>query len=137
MRRLLLVMLLATGTFFFSSCAAKQVKMTATASGLKYHDAVIGQGPEVKDGDKIEAHYTTFIDRKKVNESSPQKQPFRVTVGIGGMIKCWEEGVRGMKVGGKRKLVCPPELAYGSHGYPGKIPPNSTIIFEVELLGIK
>jgi FKBP-type peptidyl-prolyl cis-trans isomerase len=117
---------------------AKKVEMTTTASGLKYHDDVVGTGPEVKDGDQIEVHYTgTFMDGKVFDSSVPRKKPFPVNVGKGGVIKCWDEGVKGMKVGGKRKLVCPPELAYGAQGYPGAIPPNSTLNFDIELLKIK
>src|SRR5689334_679343 len=82
---------------------AKKVEMTTTPSGLKYHDTVVGKGPEVKEGDHIQVHYTgTFTNGKVFDSSVPRKQPFDVYVGKGGVIKCWDEGVRGMKVGGTR-----------------------------------
>ena len=141
MKKLLIVMLLATvwmNAQAKKKPAAKKVEMTTTASGLKYHDVKTGEGPEVKEGDRIEVHYTgTFTNGKMFDSSIPRKKPFEVHVGRGGVIKCWDEGVRGMKVGGKRSLVCPPELAYGAQGYPGAIPPNSTLNFDIELLKIK
>lgn len=142
MKKLIVVMLL-TAVWMSAQekkkkTAAKKVDMVTTASGLKYHDSKTGEGPEVKEGDQIEVHYTgTFTNGKVFDSSIPRKKPFPVNVGRGGVIKCWDEGVRGMKVGGKRTLVCPPELAYGSQGYPGAIPPNSTLNFDIELLKIK
>jgi peptidylprolyl isomerase len=142
MKKLLIVMLVATVWVTAQekkkAAPKKKVEMITTASGLKYHDAKVGEGAEVKEGDRIEVHYTgTFTNGKTFDSSIPRKKPFEVHVGRGGVIKCWDEGVRGMKVGGKRKLVCPPELAYGSQGYPGAIPPNSTLNFDIELLKIK
>jgi FKBP-type peptidyl-prolyl cis-trans isomerase len=97
---------------------------------------VQGKGAAIKTGDKARVHYVgTLQDGKQFDSSRDRKQPFDFTLGQGQVIKGWDQGVVGMKVGEKRKLVIPPSLAYGARGRPG-IPPNSTLTFEVELLGI-
>jgi peptidylprolyl isomerase len=107
-----------------------------TPSGLQYEDLEVGKGPEVKVGDQPQVHYTgTFTDQKKFDSSRDRQQPFVFKLGDGQVIKGMDEGVVGMKVGGKRKLTIPPNLAYGEKGV-GPIPANSTLIFEIELLGI-
>jgi FKBP-type peptidyl-prolyl cis-trans isomerase len=108
-----------------------------TASGLQYWDIKVGTGLEAKDGDHVKVHYTGwFTDGKKFDSSVDAHQPYEFTLGKGDVIKGWDEGVTGMKVGGKRQLRIPPELAYGEAGYKTIIPPNSTLIFDVQLLAV-
>lgn len=109
-----------------------------TESGLKYSDVVVGNGREAMLGDTATVHYTGWlIDGKKFDSSVDRKEPFSFRVGAGQVIKGWDEGVAGMKVGGKRKLTIPPQLGYGARGAGGVIPPNATLIFDVELLGLR
>jgi len=105
-----------------------------TPSGLKYVDMVVGTGATPKVGDTVLVHYTGRFTNGKIFDSSVA---FQFVLGKGQVIKGWDEGVGSMKVGGKRKLTIPPDLAYGARGYPGVIPPNSTLVFQVELLKIK
>lgn len=102
---------------------------------LTKQDLVIGTGEEAKKGDRITVHYRGTLTNGKEFDSSYTKQPFTFTLGSGEVIKGWDEGIGGMKVGGKRKLIIPPDLAYGNT-QQGNIPPNSTLIFEVELLQV-
>jgi len=104
---------------------------------LEIKDVVVGKGPEAKSGDTVKVHYTgTLTDGKEFDSSRKRNEPFQFTLGQGMVIKGWDEGVAGMKVGGKRKLTIPPSKAYGPRGVPGAIPPNSTLIFDVELVEI-
>lgn len=108
-----------------------------TASGLQYWDIKVGTGPVANDGDHIKVHYTGWLTSgKKFDSSVDAHQPFELTLGKGDVIKGWDEGIAGMKVGGKRQLRIPPDLAYGDKGYPGVIPPNATLIFDVQLLAV-
>ena len=112
--------------------------MTTTQSGLQYEDLVVGNGAEAIAGKQVSVHYTgTLQDGTVFDSSLKRNQPFSFTLGAGQVIPGWDEGVAGMKVGGKRKLVIPPNLAYGAQGSPPVIPANATLTFVVELLDVK
>lgn len=112
-----------------------------TASGLQIEDTVVGGGAEAKAGSHVSVHYTGWLYQNgvqgaKFDSSKDRGQPFVFPLGAGHVIRGWDEGVQGMKVGGTRVLVIPPELGYGARGAGGVIPPNATLKFEVELLGV-
>jgi peptidylprolyl isomerase len=116
---------------------AMDADTVTTESGLKYIDTEVGEGATPKKGDKVQVHYTGWLtDGKKFDSSVDRGQPFVFDIGMGRVIKGWDEGVMTMQVGGKRRLIIPPELGYGARGAGGVIPPNATLIFDVELLGI-
>ena len=107
-------------------------------SGLKYMDIEVGEGPAAVSGTQVTVHYTgTFPDGKKFDSSVDRNEPFTFELGAGRVIKGWDEGVAGMRIGGKRKLIIPPELGYGRRGAGSVIPPNAVLHFEVELLGVE
>jgi hypothetical protein len=109
-----------------------------TATGLKYVDIKEGDGPSPQTGQTVSVHYTgTLENGTKFDSSVDRGKPFEFKIGTGSVIKGWDEGLMTMKVGGKRKLIIPSKLGYGPQGSPPKIPGNSTLIFDVELLGIK
>lgn len=103
---------------------------------VKITDMVVGTGAEAKAGQRVEVHYTGWLTNGTKFDSSVGRRPFSFRLGAGEVIAGWDEGVAGMKVGGKRKLEIPPELGYGSRGAGGVIPPNATLVFEVELLKV-
>ena len=104
---------------------------------LKVEDVVVGNGAEATSGQKVTVHYTGWLTNGTMFDSSKDRRvPFVFNLGKGQVIKGWDEGVKGMKVGGKRKLTIPPAMGYGSRGAGGVIPPNATLVFEVELLGV-
>tara|TARA_Y100001935_G_scaffold255633_1_gene270276 strand:+ start:20886 stop:21230 length:345 start_codon:yes stop_codon:yes gene_type:complete len=108
-----------------------------TDSGMKYEDLIEGSGPTAEAGQDVSVHYTGWLtDGSKFDSSKDRNSPFQFSLGQGMVIKGWDEGVQGMKVGGKRKLTIPSQLGYGPSGAGGVIPPNATLIFEVELLEI-
>ncbi|MBD2205849.1 FKBP-type peptidyl-prolyl cis-trans isomerase [Calothrix sp. FACHB-1219] len=109
-----------------------------TDSGLQYAEIEEGTGAIPKAGQTVVVHYTgTLTDGKKFDSSVDRGQPFSFKLGVGQVIKGWDEGLSTMKVGGKRKLIIPPDLGYGARGAGGVIPPNATLVFDVELLGIQ
>lgn len=117
-------------------------KMTKTPSGLQYEDVTVGTGESPKSGQTCVMHYTGWLwengaKGKKFDSSVDRGKPFEFVLGRGQVIKGWDEGVASMKVGGKRTLLIPPQLGYGPRGAAGVIPPNATLIFDVELLGAK
>jgi FKBP-type peptidyl-prolyl cis-trans isomerase FkpA len=104
---------------------------------LIIEDTLIGTGAEAKAGQSVSVHYTgMFPDGRKFDSSVDRGDPFVFNLGAGQVIQGWDVGVQGMKVGGKRKLTVPPHMGYGSRGAGGVIPPNATLVFEVELLGV-
>jgi len=108
-----------------------------TASGLIIEDIVTGDGEAATAGIEVTVHYTGWLtDGKKFDSSKDRNDPFVFPLGAGHVIRGWDEGVQGMKVGGKRKLTIPPGLGYGARGAGGVIPPNATLVFEVELLAL-
>jgi FKBP-type peptidyl-prolyl cis-trans isomerase FkpA len=109
-----------------------------TASGLIIEDLTVGDGDEARAGQFVSVHYTGWLtDGKKFDSSKDRDDPFEFGLGARQVISGWDEGVQGMKVGGTRKLTIPPNLGYGARGAGGVIPPNATLVFEVELLAIK
>jgi FKBP-type peptidyl-prolyl cis-trans isomerase FkpA len=118
--------------------------MPTTPSGLQYEDTTVGAGAEARPGRPVNVHYTGWLydpmqpnsRGKKFDSSKDRGDPFRFDLGAGMVIRGWDEGVQGMKVGGTRLLTIPPDLGYGARGAGGVIPPNATLVFEVELLGV-
>ncbi len=116
--------------------------MTTTASGLQITDGTVGTGASPKTGQRCTMHYTGWLYKDgvkgaKFDSSVDRGQPFDFVIGVGQVIKGWDEGVASMKVGGKRTLIIPAELGYGARGAGGVIPPNATLMFDVELLGLQ
>lgn len=138
MKRVLIAIML--GLLFCAGEAAAE--MVTTDSGLRYEDKKIGIGSETVRGDRVEVHYTGWLDDKgekgqKFDSSVDRGRTFSFILGTGRVIKGWDEGVAGMKIGGKRTLYIPAGLGYGSRGAGRSIPPNADLIFDVELIGIK
>jgi FKBP-type peptidyl-prolyl cis-trans isomerase FkpA len=141
-----LALLLAVGTDRPAIAAKKspkpvkkavKAKIVKTKSGLQYEDLVVGTGAMPQPNQRVTVHYTGWLkDGKKFDSSKDHGQPFSFTLGQGMVIPGWDEGVATMKVGGKRKLIIPPNLGYGAQGAGGVIPPNATLTFEVELLSV-
>jgi FKBP-type peptidyl-prolyl cis-trans isomerase FkpA len=111
---------------------------TTTQSGLTIEDVTVGEGATASPGQKVTVHYTGWLtDGQKFDSSKDRDDPFQFALGAGRVIKGWDEGVQGMKVGGTRKLIIPATLAYGKRGAGGVIPPDATLVFEVELLDVE
>jgi len=124
-----------TGT---AQAPAAQTAPAGGATDLKSEDLKVGSGAEAVSGKTVSVHYTgTLTDGKKFDSSLDRGQPFKFMLGAGQVIQGWDQGVAGMKVGGKRKLTIPPQLGYGERGAGAVIPPNATLVFEVELLGVE
>lgn len=115
--------------------------MITTTSGLQYHDTTEGRGAQAQPGQQVHVHYTGWLfndgqQGAKFDSSLDRNDPFAFSLGAGMVIKGWDEGVAGMKIGGKRTLIIPPQLGYGARGAGGVIPPNATLKFDVELLQV-
>jgi peptidylprolyl isomerase len=120
-----------------SDAAKTPANTTTTASGLKYQDVKEGTGASPTTGQTVEVHYTgTLENGTKFDSSRDRGQTFKFQIGVGQVIKGWDEGVGSMKIGGRRNLIIPPDLGYGARGAGGVIPPNATLLFDVELIGI-
>jgi peptidylprolyl isomerase len=133
---------LVAGAALIAMTTAANAEIVTLPSGLRYQDEVVGTGPEPKAGQQVTVQYTGWLDEggkkgKKFDSSRDRNQPFSFPLGAGQVIKGWDEGVATMKIGGKRTLIIPPQLGYGARGAGGVIPPNATLIFDVELLGAK
>ena len=116
--------------------------MQTTSTGLQYEDTIPGTGAEAKAGQHVTVHYTGWlyndgVKGAKFDSSKDRNAPFEFALGAGQVIRGWDEGVQGMKVGGVRRLVIPADLGYGARGAGGVIPPNATLLFEVELLAVR
>ncbi|MDA8413388.1 MAG: FKBP-type peptidyl-prolyl cis-trans isomerase [Desulfobacteraceae bacterium] len=146
-RRSLVVVAALTAIGSVSAMAAQEhagakvqksaAKTITTASGLKYIDIKVGSGAAPVKGKQVKVHYTgTLENGKKFDSSVDRNEPFSFVIGVGQVIPGWDEGVMGMKVGGKRKLIIPSKLGYGAAGAGGVIPPNATLLFDVELLDV-
>ncbi len=123
--------------FFATLVATALIAVPAAAADLKIEEIDVGTGTMAKAGDLVSVHYTGWLaDSTKFDSSRDRGQPFQFTLGAGQVIKGWDQGVAGMRVGGKRELTIPPSLGYGSRGAGGVIPPNATLSFEVELLKV-
>jgi peptidylprolyl isomerase len=136
MKSLLIAGLLALTT---PVAALEQAKIVQNPSGLSYQDITIGEGATPRDGQTVVVHYTGWLQQndQQFDSSLDRGKPFRFVLGKGEVIPGWDEGVATMKTGGKRKLIIPGALAYGARGVPGAIPPNATLVFEVELLEVE
>lgn len=141
-----LILVIIVSSLFVLSCSsskdsakdnAKESTLQTTPSGLQFEDIIIGMGAQPEKGKEVTVHYVGTLQDGTIFDSSKEKdKPFKFKIGVGQVIKGWDEGVMSMRVGGKRKLIIPPSLGYGERA-AGKIPPNSVLIFEVELLDIK
>ncbi|BAY77805.1 FKBP-type peptidylprolyl isomerase [Nostoc linckia NIES-25] len=130
--------ILTENNILIASDTMSDANAVTTPSGLKYVELKEGTGATPERGQTVEVHYTgTLEDGTKFDSSRDRGQPFKFKIGVGQVIKGWDEGLSTMKVGGRRNLIIPPELGYGSRGAGGVIPPNATLLFDVELLGVK
>jgi peptidylprolyl isomerase len=126
------------GTDVIGAGEKKDEKVITTASGLKYVELKVGEGAEAKVGSKVAVYYTGSLENGKKFDSNIGQRPYDVTIGKSRVIAGWTEGLQGMKAGGKRKLIVPPELGYGKDGTPdGAIPKNAVLIFEIEMIEVK
>jgi FKBP-type peptidyl-prolyl cis-trans isomerase len=128
----------AAGTGFSAELGVDTTRMTRAPTGLWYTDVVVGQGAEAVPGRTVTVHYTGWLPNgKKFDSSRDRGEPFAFTLGARQVITGWDEGVKGMKAGGRRKLVLPPAMAYGDGGAPPDIPPGATLVFDVEVLKVE
>ena len=135
--------LLLFGAFLMTQTASAADGFTTLPSGVQYRDDVVGTGPQPKAGQTVSVHYTGWLDAgggkpgRKFDSSRDRGAPFSFTLGVQQVIAGWDNGVATMHVGGRRTLIIPPDQGYGARGAGGVIPPNATLIFDVELLGVR
>jgi FKBP-type peptidyl-prolyl cis-trans isomerase len=128
----------STGAVATPAPAGEESKLHKLANGLQYEDLAVGSGKMAEPGMNVSVHYTGWLtDGTKFDSSVDRQQPFKFQLGAGQVIRGWDEGVKGMRIGGKRKLTIPPDLGYGARGAGGVIPPNATLVFDVELLDVQ
>lgn len=132
-----IVIIGAFAAVIYYNSTKEKSEMITTETGLQYQDLTVGTGQEAKTGDTVTVHYVgTLEDGTKFDSSRDRNEPYQLTLGAGGVIDGWEEGLVGMRVGGLRKLVIPPALGYGDQAVGDVIPANATLVFEIELLSI-
>ena len=134
---IILIIVVLIAALVYQNISQAEHTSTTTPTGLVIEDLVVGSGPAVKAGDTVSVHYTgTLLNGEKFDSSRDRGEPFTFTIGVSQVIQGWQEGLIGMQAGGIRKLTIPPDLGYGEQGAGGVIPPNATLVFEIELMEI-
>ena len=134
---IILIIVVLIAALVYQNISQAEPTSTTTPTGLVIEDLVVGSGSAAKAGDTVSVHYTgTLLNGEKFDSSRDRGEPFTFTIGVSQVIQGWQEGLIGMQAGGIRKLTIPPDLGYGEQGAGGVIPPNATLVFEIELMEI-